>query len=78
MLPEEGDGFLILIQFRSMLLPVLFLKPCLKEIFLDLPGSIVLPGEMDLFVDCFDPCIRLCQCFLNGVLFFRNLLPAFL
>ena len=69
MLPEEREGFLILIQFRAMLLPVLFLKPCLEEIFLDLPGGVILPGEMDLFVDCFDSCIRLCQSFLNRVLF---------
>ena len=50
LLPEEGDGFLILIQFRAMLFPVLFLKPCLQEIFLDLPDGVILPGEMDLFV----------------------------
>ena len=62
MLPEEGDGFLILIQFRAMLFPVLFLNPRLQEIFLDLPGSEILPGEMDLFIDCFDFCIRLRQC----------------
>ena len=78
MLPEERDRFLILIQFRAMLLPVFFLKPSLQKIFLDMPGGVVLPSEMNLFVDCFDPCIRLHQSFLNGVLSFRNLLPVYL
>ena len=62
MLSEEGEGLLILIQFREMLFPVFFLKPSPQEIFLDLPGSEILPGEMDLFIDCFDFCIRLRQC----------------
>lgn len=48
MLSEEGEGLLILIQFRAMLFPVFFLKPSPQEIFLYLPGSEILTGKMDL------------------------------